>query len=90
MDSNEDDNPPPIGPPRSEDDSNNDIDDDIDDLDGYGVIETSHDDIPAVEVYHMEPMQPSIQIIHGLRPRKPRDYSPMYSHVTVMHHAMKQ
>jgi hypothetical protein len=81
-----DDNPPPIGPPRSEDDS----DDDDNDTDVDDDIETSHDEIPEDEVYHPESMTPSIQIIHSLRPRKPWDYSHMYSHVTVMHHAMTQ
>jgi hypothetical protein len=33
-------------------------------------------------------MTPSIQITHGLRPRKPRDYSHM--HAIVIHHAMTQ
>jgi hypothetical protein len=41
-------------------------------------------------VYHPDSMTPSIQRVHGLRPRKPRDYSHMHSHATIMHHAMNQ
>jgi hypothetical protein len=33
-------------------------------------------------------MTPSVQRVHGLRPRKPRDYSHM--HVNIVHHAMTQ
>jgi hypothetical protein len=35
-------------------------------------------------------MTTSIQRRYGLRPRKARDYSHMFSHATVMHHAMTQ
>jgi hypothetical protein len=85
-DGNKDENPPPLGPPRSEDDS----DDDDDDTDVDDGIETSHDEIPEDEVYQLKSMTPSIQRIHGLWPRKPRDNSHMHSHATVMHHAMTQ
>jgi hypothetical protein len=40
--------------------------------------------------YHPNAMTPSVQRAHGLRPRKARDYSHMFSHATVMHHAMAQ
>jgi hypothetical protein len=35
-------------------------------------------------------MTPSIQRVHVLHPRKPRDYSHMHYHATIMHHAMTQ
>jgi hypothetical protein len=41
-------------------------------------------------VYHPDSMTPSIQRVHGLRPRKPWDYSHMHYHATIMHHAMTQ
>jgi hypothetical protein len=80
------DNPPPLGPPSTEYDS----DDDDDGTDANNGIDTSHNEIPEDHVYHPESMTPSIQRIHGLRPRKPRDYSHMHSHATVMHHVMTQ
>jgi hypothetical protein len=42
------------------------------------------------ETYHPNTMTPSVQRAHGLMPRKARDYSHMFSHATVMHHAMIQ
>jgi hypothetical protein len=35
-------------------------------------------------------MTPSVQRTYGLRPREARDYNHMFSHATVMHHAMTQ
>jgi hypothetical protein len=81
-----DDNPPPLGPSGTEYDSG---DEDDDTIDNNGV-ETSHDEIPEDKVYHPDSMTPSIQRVHGLHPRKPRDYSHMHSHATIMHHAMTQ
>jgi hypothetical protein len=40
--------------------------------------------------YHPNTMTPSVQRAHGLRPRKARDYSHMFSHAIVVHHAMTQ
>jgi hypothetical protein len=69
-----DDNPLSIGPPRSEDSDNDDEDEDEDRYDSY----------------HPSTMAPLIQRVHRLRPRKAREYSHMFSHATVMHHAMAQ
>jgi hypothetical protein len=78
-----DDNPPPpLRPPRSEEDSDDDSDDEEDGDDS--------NEVPENEVYHPASMTPSIQRLHGLRQRKPRDYSHMHSHATVMHYAMTQ
>jgi hypothetical protein len=35
-------------------------------------------------------MTPSVQQTHGLKPRKHREYSHMFSHAAAMHHAMTQ
>jgi hypothetical protein len=43
---------------------------------------------PDEETYHTDTMTPSIQIINGLRPKKPRDYSHM--HANIVHHAITQ
>jgi hypothetical protein len=69
-----DNNPPPIGPPRSEDSKSDDDDEDEDRYDSH----------------HPSTMMPSVQRVHGLRPRKARDYIHIFSHATMMHHAMKQ
>jgi hypothetical protein len=79
-DSADDNLPPPFGPPRSEEDSDDDSDDEGDGDDS--------NEVPENEVYHPDSMTPSIQRLHGLRPRKPRDYRHMHSHATVMHYAM--
>jgi hypothetical protein len=42
------------------------------------------------DAYHPNTMTQSVQRAHGLRPRRARDYSHMFSHATVMHHAMTQ
>jgi hypothetical protein len=42
------------------------------------------------DAYHPNTMTPSVQRGHRLRPRRARDYSHMFSHTTVMHHAMTQ
>jgi hypothetical protein len=81
-----DNNPPPLGPSGTEYDSG----DDDDDASANNGVETSHNEIPEDQVYHPDSMTPSIQRVHGLRPRKPRDYSHMHSHATIMHHAMTQ
>jgi hypothetical protein len=73
------DNPPPLLARTAKKD---DIDDE-DDEDGY----ISNDGTPDEEVCHPDSVTPSVQRTHGLRPRKPRDYSHMLSHATVMHHA---
>jgi hypothetical protein len=41
-------------------------------------------------VYHPDTMTPSVQRTYGLRPKRTRDYSHMFSHATVMHHVMTQ
>jgi hypothetical protein len=81
-----DDNLPPLVPPGTEYES----DDDDDDADANNGVKTSHNEISEDQVYHPESMTPSIQRVHGLHPRKPRDYSHMHSHATIMHHAMTQ
>jgi hypothetical protein len=48
------------------------------------------DDEDQYDTYHPNTMTPSVQRAHGLRPRKARYYSHMFSHATVMHHAMTQ
>jgi hypothetical protein len=85
--SNDADNPPPLGPPTSDDDSDSDDDDAAGD--NYG-IETHHSEITDEEVYHPDTMTPSVQQTYGIRPKRARDYSHMFSHATVMHHAMTQ
>jgi hypothetical protein len=83
------DNPSPLGPPTSDDDS--DSDDEDDDAAGNNDgIEAHHSEIPNEEVYHPDTMTPSVQRMYGLRPKRARDYSHMFSHVTVMHHVTKQ
>jgi hypothetical protein len=42
------------------------------------------------DAYHPNTMTPSVQRAHGLRPRRARYYSHMFSHATAMHHAMTQ
>jgi hypothetical protein len=81
-----DNNSPPLRPSGTEYDSG----DDDDDASANNGVETSHNEIPENQVYHPDSMTPSIQRVHGLRPRKPRDYSHMHSHATIMHHAMTQ
>jgi hypothetical protein len=81
-----DDNPPPLVPSGTEYES----DDDDDDEGANNGVETSHNEISEDQVYHPDSMTPSIQRVHGLRPRKSRDYSHMHSHATIMHHAMTQ
>jgi hypothetical protein len=81
-----DNNPPPLAPSGTEYDSG----DDENDASAKNGVETSHNEISEDQVYHPDPMTPSIQRVHGLRPRKPRDYSQMHSHATIMHHAMTQ
>jgi hypothetical protein len=82
------DNPSPLVA-RTADESDSDDEDD-NDADGTNAIESHHDDIPDDEVYHPHSMTSSVQRTYGLRPRKPQDYSHMYAHATVMHHAMIQ
>jgi hypothetical protein len=84
-----DDNPPPLSA-RTDNENDSDDEDDGDD-DNSNDTDTSHD-APSDEevVYHPDSMTPSVQRTHGLRPRKPRDYSHMFSHATVMHHVMTQ
>jgi hypothetical protein len=76
------DNPPPMLARTANEDHSNDEDDENGDNINYGT--------PDGEVCHPDSMTPSVQRTHGLRPRKPRDYSHMFSHTTVMHHAMTQ
>jgi hypothetical protein len=76
----------PLEPPRSEDRDS----DDVDGTDNGDGIRTSHNEIPDEEVYHPNTMTPSVQRTYELRPRKPRDYSNMYAHATLVHHAMMQ
>jgi hypothetical protein len=64
-------------PPSLDAPRNNDSNSDDEDEDQY-------------DAYHPNTMTPSVQRAHGLRPRKARDYSHMFSHATVMHHAMTQ
>jgi hypothetical protein len=85
--SNDDDNPPSLGTPTSDDDSDSDDDDD-DDAGENGGIKTRQSEMPDDEVYHPDTMTPSVQRTYGLRPRKSRDYSHMFSHATIMHHVM--
>jgi hypothetical protein len=81
----DDDTPPPIGDHRGcESDSDSEDDDDV------NAIELRHSEIPDDEVYHPDSMTPSVQRMCVIRPRKPRDYSHMYAHATIMHHAMTQ
>jgi hypothetical protein len=76
------DSPPPLlARTSNEDDSDNEDDENGD---------NSNDGTPDGEVCQPDSMTPSVQLTHGLRPRKPRDYSHMFSHATVMHHAMTQ
>jgi hypothetical protein len=76
-DADPDNDPPPLGP---------DVDSsDDEDSDGEEEHPENEDDSPEA-VYHPDSMTPSVQRVHGLRPRKPRDYSHM--HVTIVHHAM--
>jgi hypothetical protein len=82
------DNPPPlVAHTVDESDSDNE---DNNDADGTNAIESHHDEIPDEEVYHPDAMTPSVQRTHGLRQRKPRNYSHMFAHATVIHHAMTQ
>jgi hypothetical protein len=81
-----DDNPPPLVPPGTEYESG----DDDDDAGANNGVETSHNEISEDQVYHPDSMTPSIQRVHELRRRKPRDYSQIHSHATIMHHAMTQ
>jgi hypothetical protein len=46
------------------------------------------DDIPRPQVYHPDTCTPSQQRVHGLWPRKERDYS--HLHANIVHHAMTQ
>jgi hypothetical protein len=86
---NNEDNPPPLKP--STNDSDSDSDDEDDDAgEGNDGFETHHDEIPGEEVYHPDTMTPSVQRTYGLRPKRTRDYSHMFSHATVMHHVMTQ
>jgi hypothetical protein len=81
-DADPDNDPPPLGPDA---DSSDD-----EDSDG-GEEESEHpdNDYNSPEaVYHPKSMTPSVQRVHGLRPRKTRDYSHM--HVNIVHHAMTQ
>jgi hypothetical protein len=87
--SNDTDNPPPLGPPTSDDDSDSDDDDDDSAGDNYG-IETHHSETTDDEVYHPDTRTPSVQQTYGLKPKRSGDYSHMFSHETVMHHAMTQ
>jgi hypothetical protein len=81
------DNPPPLVARTA---NESDIDDEDDnDADDTNTIESHHNEIPDEEVYHPDSMNPSVQQTHGLRPRKPQ-YSHMFAHATVMHHAMTQ
>jgi hypothetical protein len=81
-DADPDNNPPPLGPGA-------DISDDEDsDGDEEDQDHPENEDDSPVAVYHPESMAPSVQRVHGLRPRKPRDYSHM--HVNIVHHAMTQ
>jgi hypothetical protein len=50
--------------------------------------ETEHTEITDSEVYHPETMTPSIQRVHGLRPRHYRNDS--HLHANIVHHAMAQ
>jgi hypothetical protein len=87
----DDDNPPPMSArTASEDDSDDEDDGDDGDSDNSNGTDPQHDGNPDEEVCHPDSMTPSVQRTHGLRPRKPRDYSHMFSHATVMHHAMTQ
>jgi hypothetical protein len=47
-----------------------------------------NDDIPRPQVYHPDTWTPSQQRVHGLRPKKERDYS--HLHANIVHHAMTQ
>jgi hypothetical protein len=51
-------------------------------------IDSDDEDEDQYDTYHPNTMTPSVQRAHGLRPRKARDYSHMFSHATVMHQAM--
>jgi hypothetical protein len=81
-----DDNPPPLILSGTAYES----DDDGDDADANNGIEKSHNEISEDQVYHPYSITPSIQRVHGLRPRKSWDYSHMHSRATIMHHAMTQ
>jgi hypothetical protein len=84
-----DDNPPPLSARTDNEDDSDDEDDG--DGDNNNVTDPNHDAPSGKEaVYHPDSMTPSVQRTHGLRPRKPRDYSHMFSHATVMHHVMTQ
>jgi hypothetical protein len=82
-------NPPPLSARTDNEDDSEDEDDG--DGDNINAPDPNHD-APSDEevVYHPDSMTPSVQRTHGLRPRKPWDYSHMFSHATVMHHVMTQ
>jgi hypothetical protein len=86
-DNSDADDPPPLGSSTIGNDSDDEGNDADEENDG---IETPHDDIPNEEVYHPDTMTPSIQRTYGLRPKRTRDYSHMFLHATIMHHAMRQ
>jgi hypothetical protein len=79
--------PPLLAGTANEDDSDYEDDEDVDDSND---IESHHDETPDEKVYHPDSMTSSVQRTHGLRPRKPRDYSHIFSHATVLQHAMTQ
>jgi hypothetical protein len=51
-------------------------------------VEQDHEDEPDVEPYNPDTWTPSVQQVHGLPPRRGREYIHLYA--TVMHHAMTQ
>jgi hypothetical protein len=73
--------PPPLARTANEDDSD---DEDDKDVDSSKDIKSHHNETPDEEVCHPDSMTPSVQQTHGMRPRKPRDYSHMFSHATAM------
>jgi hypothetical protein len=63
--------------------SNDNGDDESNGEDDAGNVETPDD-----EIYHPYTTTPSIQRIHGIRPKKPRDYS--HIHANIVHHTITQ
>jgi hypothetical protein len=55
------------------------------DDEGNGDGDAGNVDTPDEETCHPDTMTPSIQRIHGLRPKKPRDY--IHMHANIVHHA---
>jgi hypothetical protein len=64
--------------------------------DGHEISDDEEDDnepedepeVPDSDMHHPDLMMPSIQRVHGLRPRKPRDN--IHIHANVVHHASTQ